>query len=68
MRERQAIESKLRRLAGMSPEKLAQMHAAAGSQMWWARCWNCRKQTQFRRDTLDHATCEHCGVSLARRG
>lgn len=60
-------QRRLQRLSGMSPEKLAAMHEAAGSQMWWCRCWNCRKNIQMRRDVLDHSSCPHCGKDLWHR-
>lgn len=61
------IEHRLRRLAGMTPEQLDAMHKAAGSTMWWARCWNCKKTTAFKRDLLDHTNCQHCGVNMSER-
>lgn len=65
--ERKYIEKRLRRLAGMSPDRLNEMHKAAGSTEWWARCWSCRRPNQRTRDELDHAHCTHCGVNLMSR-
>lgn len=67
MNERKHIEQRLRRLAGMSGDKLQAMHKAAGSQEWWTRCWSCKRPNQRTRDELDHANCQHCGVNLRSR-
>lgn len=61
------IERRLRRLAGMSPDKLAAMHQANGSTLWWAKCWNCKKQVTALRKEIEQSNCPHCGVALARR-
>lgn len=65
--DKKTIEARLRRLSGMSQDKLDEMHKAAGSTMWWARCWNCKRSVEFRRDMLDHTMCPHCGVNLTKR-
>lgn len=67
MTDRTHIERRLRRLAGMSPEKLAIMHEAQGSQLWWAKCWNCKKPVTALRKQIEDMDCPHCGVKLARR-
>lgn len=60
-------ERRLRRLVGMSPDKLEAMHKAAGSTMWWGRCWNCKRPSSRTRDEFEVATCPHCGVNLWKR-
>lgn len=67
MNERQHIERRLRRLSGMSPERLNELHKASGSTEWWARCWSCKRASQRTRDEMDHANCPHCGVNLMKR-
>lgn len=62
---RKFIERRMHRLVGMSPEKLEAMHKASGSQEWWCRCWNCRRENRAIRDELK--TCSHCGCNLWSR-
>lgn len=64
---RKHVEQRLRRLAGASPEALAKMQEARGSQMWWTRCWNCKRSVSMVYKDLQSATCPHCGVDLWHR-
>lgn len=65
--EKKHIEKRLRRLYGMSADQVETMHKAAGSQMWWVRCWNCKRNVSMIRHELEHASCPHCGVNLWSR-
>ena len=65
MSDQKHIEKKLRRMAGMSGDKLETLHKANASTPWRARCWNCRNWNIATRSELK--ICSHCGVNLWSR-
>lgn len=67
MIERKHVEKRLRRLNGMSADKLKAMHEANAQLAWQARCWSCRTTVSAPRTELEHMSCPHCGANLWSR-
>lgn len=59
------IINRMKKLSGMSADSVAKMHAAAEKELWWVRCWNCKKQTTAVRGEIKK--CQHCGKDLWTR-
>jgi Zn finger protein HypA/HybF involved in hydrogenase expression len=59
------IETKLRRMSGMSPEKRIAMNTASETMSAWVRCWNCKTIVEAPRNELK--MCPKCQKNLWSR-